>query len=121
VFWSINERFDVERQVVRAVCHEIARGAWSPGDAIPPPHLLAEERILNPRVVESAYAKLVEAGLLVAASGGDYRAAPDSQQLARARLLQWVKEEVRELAGALRRAGLSDEEVERVFREAGDV
>jgi DNA-binding transcriptional regulator YhcF (GntR family) len=121
VFWTINERFDVERQVMRAICHEIARGAWSSGDLMPSPHVLAEEKILNPRVVESAYAKLVEAGLLVTSSGGAHQPAVDAQPLARESLLRWAQEDVRDLAGALRRAGLSGEDVRRVFREVADV
>lgn len=121
MFWAINERFNVEDQVVRAVCHEITRGVWSRGDAVPSPHVLAKERILNPHVVESAYAKLVKAGLLVALSGGDYQTADEAQRLARGRLLEWAEEEVRDLSGSLRRAGLSREEVERIFRQARDV
>ena len=120
VFWAINERFDVERQVMRAICYEIARGAWLPNDAIPPPHVLAKERILSPRVVESAYAKLVKEGLLVAVSGGVYQTADDAQELARARLLKWAGEEVRDLARALRRAGINDEHIQRILGEAAD-
>lgn len=121
MFWAINERFDVEHQVVRAICHEIARGAWSPGDETPSPHLLAKQRILNPRIVESAYAKLVEGGLLIALPGGGHQTADGAQPLARACLLRWAKEEVTDLVSGLRRAGLSDEDVQRLLREAGDV
>ena len=121
MFWDIDERFDVEHQVVRALWFEIARGAWSPGDAAPSPHDLAEARILNPHVVESAYAKLAEAELLVPHPGGDYQIAADAVRLARARLLEWAAEEVRNLIIALRRAGLSGDDVERIFREARDV
>lgn len=129
--WAINERFDLQRQVVRAICEEIARGTYPPGDALPAPHLLAKERILNPRVVESVYARLVEAGVLVAVSVADdqtprdqptaYQTAHDAQRLARGCLLRWAREEVRDLVRALGRAGLSGEDVQRVFREVGDV
>jgi DNA-binding transcriptional regulator YhcF (GntR family) len=120
VFWAINERYDVERQVVRAICYKIARGAWMPNDSIPPPHVLAKERILSPRVVESAYTKLVKDGLLVALSGGVYQTAGDAQALARVRLLEWVGEEVRDLVSALRRAGLDEEHIQRILGEAAD-
>ncbi len=121
MFWAINERFDIEGQVVRAICHEIARGAWSPGDAVPSPHVLAKERVLNPSVVESAYAKLVKLGLLVALPGGDHQTADDARPRARDCLLDWAEEDVRDLARALRRAGVSREAVQRLFREVGDV
>ena len=116
MFGDINERFDIEHQVVRAISYEIARRAWSPGDAVPSPHDLAKGRILNPHAVESAYAKLAEAGLLVPRPEGDYRIAADARRLAREWLLQWAVEEVRDLVGSLRRAGLSGEDIERDFR-----
>ena len=120
MFWAINERFDIEQQVVRAICHEIARGAQAPGDPMPSPHVVAKERVLNPRVVESAYAKLVKLGLLVALPGGDHQTADDARRLARDCLLAWAEEDARDLVRALRRAGVSREAVQRVFREAGD-
>jgi len=121
VSWTINERFGVEHQVVRAICHEIARGALSPGDAMPSPHVLAKERILNPRAVEAAYATLVEAGVLVSLSGGDHQIADDAQPLARDCLLKCAEEDVRDLVSALRRAGVSNQAVQRLLREVGDV
>ena len=119
--WDINERFEVERQVVRAICRQIARGTLPPGHAMPPPHVLAQERVLNPRVVESAYATLVEVGLLLAPSGDAYQIADDAQRLARVWLLQCAEQELREMVSALRRDGLSTEEIRRVFREVDDV
>ena len=120
MFWDIDERIDVERQVVRALSYEIARGAWASGDTVPSPHDLAEARVLNPRVVESAYAKLAEAGFLVRHAAGDHQIAADAPRLARAWLLEWAEEEVRGLVGSLRRAGLSGDDVERILREARD-
>jgi DNA-binding transcriptional regulator YhcF (GntR family) len=120
VTWAINERLDVERQLVRAICHDIARGVSPPGDAMPSPGALAQERVLNPHVVESAYAKLVEAGLVCVGPPGDYQITEHAPRLARDCLLQWAEEEMKDLAGALRRAGLSTDDVQRVFREAGD-
>ncbi len=118
--WAINERFDVERQVVRAICHDIARGAVPLGDVMPSPHVLSEEKLLNPHAVESAYAKLVEAGLLRVQPGGDYQISADAPRLARNCLLQWAKEEAQHLIHSLRSAGLSAEEIQSVFREAGN-
>jgi DNA-binding transcriptional regulator YhcF (GntR family) len=84
------------------------------------PHALSQERLLNPHVVESAYAKLVEAGLLCGRSGGEYWVSEHAPRLARDYLLQCVEEDIRDLVGTLRRAGLSAEEVQRILREVGD-
>jgi len=80
--WTVNERLDVEGQVVRHLCREIAREAWSPGDSLPAPHVVAQERILNPRTVGAAYSRLAQAGLLAATSGGDFVVTEDAQELA---------------------------------------
>jgi len=120
VSWVINERFDVERQIVLAICQDVARGVLPPGDAMSSPQSLSEERTLNPHSVESAYAKLVEDGLLRVQAGGDYQISADAPRLARSCLLQWAKEEAKCLVGTLRCAGLSAEEIQGVFREVGD-
>ena len=120
MFWAINERLDVKHQVLRAICRDVARGIWSPGDLMPAPHVLAKERILNPRIVESAYGKLVELGLLVALPDGRHRIADGARRLARDRLVEWAEEDVKDLIRALRSAGVSGEVVQRLFREAGD-
>ena len=116
--WTINERLDVERQVVCNLCREIARGVWSPGDRLPAPNILAQEHVLNPRVVETAFSRLVQAGLLIVTSGGDFLVAPDAVALARARLLKSAKEEMKGFADRLRRAGIRTEDIQRIWKEA---
>lgn len=118
--WAINERLDVEGQLVRVICHDVARGVWLVGDALPSPHALAQDRVLNPRIAEAAYASLVEAGVLRLQPGGEFRVAEDARRLARDCLLEWAKGQLRDLARALRQAGFSAEDVRRVCREAGD-
>ena len=113
--WIINERLDVERQVVGNLCREIARGAWSPGDCLPAPNALAQEHILNPRIVESAFSLLAQAGLLGVTSDGDYVVAQDAADLARTHLLESAKEEMRDLVNLLRSAGIQAEDIERTW------
>jgi DNA-binding transcriptional regulator YhcF (GntR family) len=146
VNWTFNERFAVEHQVMQAICRDVARGALLPGDAVPAPHALAQERLLNPRRVESAYVKLVEAGLLrfgetvlrtgtgAAMNGGSasstaqpiaepvpvFKVAEGAQQRARDCLLRWAKEELSDLVNGLRRAGLTAEELRNLLREMGN-
>ena len=118
--WTINERLDVERQVVGNLCREIARGTWSPGDSLPAPNALAQEHILNPRVVETAFSRLVQAGLLGVTSGSDYLVAQDAADLARAFLLEVAKEEIGNLVNRLRLAGIETEDVQRIWKEVAD-
>jgi DNA-binding transcriptional regulator YhcF (GntR family) len=118
--WEIDERLDVARQVVRAICRDIARGVSAPGEAMPSPQVLAAERLLNPHAVESAFAMLVEAGLLSPQSGGAYRISNDAAAIARKLILEHAKTDVRDLVAELRRAGLSADEVQSVLREAGN-
>ena len=46
--WTINERLDVERQVVLNLCLDIARGVWTPGDALPAPEFTCPRQNLEP-------------------------------------------------------------------------
>jgi len=121
VSWAINEKFDVEQQVVRVICHEIARGVWVPGDQMPTPESLARDRILSPRAVESAFARLVEIGLLERSTDGATRVAADARRLAQDQLLRLARAEVDAIRTGLRHAGISAEAVERIFRESPDV
>jgi DNA-binding transcriptional regulator YhcF (GntR family) len=121
ISWGINERFDIERQVMLDICHDIARGITPSGDALPLPHVLSGKRLLNPHVVESAYAKLAEAGILRIQSGGGHLISTDAPRLARRFLLHWAEKEVQNLIDILQGAGLSPTEIETIFREAGHV
>jgi DNA-binding transcriptional regulator YhcF (GntR family) len=120
VSWAINERLDVEGQVVCHLYREIARGAWSPGDPLPAPHVVAQETILNPRTVESAFSRLAQVGVLTATSGGDFIVAGDAQELARGHLEKSVKGEIRDLVTGLRGAGFGTEDIQRIWKEATD-
>lgn len=119
--WAINERFNIERQVAIAICKEIVSGGRSPHDTVPPPHVLAKQKILNPRVVEAAYATLVNDGLMTVTSDGDYRVTDDAQERARESLLKWAEEEAQKLASALRQVGLRSEDVQRILAKVIDV
>lgn len=120
MFWTINERLDVEGQVVRHLCRDIARGVWSPGDRLPAPHVVAQEGILNPRIVELAFSKLVQAGLLTATSGGNFFVTENARELARVCLVESAKEEIVGLVTGLRCAGFDGDDIQRIWKEATD-
>jgi DNA-binding transcriptional regulator YhcF (GntR family) len=120
VSWAINERFDVKQQVMLAICHDIARGAASPGDPVLSPQELSEKRLLNPHFVEAAYEKLVETGILAIQPGGDYQVPANAPEKARQYLIQWGQQEIRDLVNMLQSAGFSKQEIQIVFREVED-
>lgn len=118
--WTINERLDVEDQVVCHLCREIARGAWSLGDSLPAPHVVAQERILNPRTVESAFSRLVQTGILTTTSGSEFVVTEDAQGLARDYLVKSAKQDINELVAGLRGAGFGTDDIQRIWKEATD-
>lgn len=116
--WIINERLDVEHQVVTHLCHEIARGAWTPGESLPTPNAIACQYVLNPGAVESAFRQLVKAGILIAAPTGEYVATEDAADLARAAVAESARNEMRDLVRRLRQAKIHSEDIERFWVEA---
>jgi len=120
VSWTINERLDVEDQIVCHLCREIARGAWSPGDSLPASHVVAQEKILNPRTVESAFSRLAQSGILTATSDSDLVVTEDAQELARDFLVKSAEQEINELVAGLRGAGFGMEDIQRIWKEATD-
>lgn len=116
--WTITEQLDIEHQIVRNLCHEIARGVWCPGDSLPASHALAQEKVLNPRAIGAAFSKLAQSGLLRITSDGRFCITPDARELARAHLLQSAKEQLRQLVDDLRRAGSTTDDIQRVLKEA---
>lgn len=120
VSWATNEQLSGEHQVMREICYNIARGVFSPGDAMPSPHALSQDRMINPRIVELAYAKLAKAGILNIPSSENYHISAEAQPLAREFLLVCTKKELRDFVEILKCAGLSTGEIQAIFREASD-
>lgn len=51
-------------QVAQGLSRLLQKGAFLPGDALPPPEELARQMVLNPVAVRRAYATLEQQGLL---------------------------------------------------------
>lgn len=66
----IDERGNIENQILRELCLEIGRGARRAGDSLPAVEQVAHELLVHPRHVRAAYQRL-EADGLVAASPSD--------------------------------------------------
>jgi|GEM_PF-2291949 len=115
----VDEHIDIERQVIRILYFEIARGTWEAGERCPDAMDIARGLLINPRHVESACRRLAEEGLLLSTSGG-FVVSDDATALARHALARCVKEDVKTLRRRLRSAGLSEKEMDDIFKECPD-
>jgi GntR family transcriptional regulator len=102
-------------QLMEQVKHAIETGALRPGDQLPGMRPLAEELVINPNTVAKAYRELEHegvielrhgAGAFVSASAGDGKAADK---------LRAAQRLVETAIGQLRKRGLMDEEIRRLF------
>ena len=59
-------------QVTQGLASLLQKGAFLPGEALPPPEELARQLVLNPASVRQAYARLEEQGLLEHRQEGGY-------------------------------------------------
>lgn len=112
----IDERFDLERQVSRLLCFEIARGRYRPGDKLPALAALARELLINPRKVEAAYEALARADLVDLSENGEYVVREDAPEKARHRLARHAEEDLRTIRDELRKAGFSPDEIGAIFQ-----
>ena len=102
-------------QLMEQVKHGIETGALRPGDQLPGIRPLAEELVINPNTVAKAYRELEHEGVIELRHGaGAFVSAnvPAKKSTDRLRAGQAL------VAGAiekLRRSGVSDEEIRRLF------
>ena len=83
----VDERRDVEDQIVRRVWVEIARDAYREAETLPPPESVARDLLVNPRRVQAAYRRLSADGLVTHIKGQGYLIQPGAREQARARLV----------------------------------
>ena len=102
-------------QLMEQVKHAIETGALRPGDQLPGMRPLAEELVINPNTVAKAYRELEHegvielrhgAGAFVSGSAGDGKA-PDK--------LRAAQRVVEAAIAQLRKRGLMEEEIRRLF------
>ena len=103
----VDERRDVEDQIVRRVLLQIARGAYREGETLPPPQSVARDLLVNPRRVQAAYRRLSSNRLVVQVKGQGYLIQPDAREEARTRLVDCFCDRLHASLTELREVGCS--------------
>lgn len=106
----VDERLDVERQVLLRVCFDVARGTYRPGERLPSPLVFANQLLTDVRTVELVYRRLSNAGILVEQPGRNY-VVGEATQRARNLVAEWARSELRSLRRRLLSAGFEREEI----------
>ena len=100
-------------QLIEQVKHGIAIGALRPGDQLPTVRKLAEQLVINPNTVVRAYRELQHEGILELkqGSGAFVRGAPEGG----VRISRKVQQVVEAAVDRLEAAGLSEQDIRRLF------
>ena len=102
-------------QLMEQVKHAVETGALRPGEQLPGIRPLAEELVINPNTVAKAYRELEHEGVIELRHGaGAFVAAtaPSKKLTGAMRAGQGM---VAEAIGKLRRRGITDDEIRRLF------
>ena len=103
-------------QLVEQVKHAIETGALLPGDQLPSIRPLAEELVINANTVAKAYRELEREGVVELKQGaGAFVAATARARQGDAEKFRGAQPLVAETIGELRKRGLSDDEIRRLF------
>lgn len=102
-------------QVMEQIKHAIETGALRPGDQLPGIRVLAETLVINPNTVAKVYRELEHEGVLELRHGTGAFVTDREQSKSRAGILQAAQPAVRQLVERLRKQGLSEEEIRRLF------
>jgi len=101
-------------QLMEQVRHGVETGALKPGDQLPGLRPLAEQLVINPNTVAKAYRELEHEGVIELrhGAGAFVAAGADRKQTDKLRAAQGL---VAETIAQLRRRGISEEEIRRLF------
>jgi GntR family transcriptional regulator len=103
-------------QLVEQVKHAIETGALRAGDQLPSIRPLAEELVINANTVAKAYRELEREGVVELRQGaGAFVADTARAQPGGAERFRGAQPLVEEAVGELRKRGLSDDEIRRLF------
>src|SRR5688572_4996716 len=103
-------------QLVEQVKHAIETGALRPGDQLPSIRPLAEELVINANTVAKAYRELEREGVVELKQGaGAFVADTARARRGDAEKFRGAQPLVAETIGELRKRGLSDDEIRRLF------
>ncbi len=102
-------------QLMQQIRHAIETGVLRNGDPLPGIRTLAEELVISHNTVAKAYSELEHEGLLELRHGSGAYVSASRAMKSRAGKVRGAQDRVRELVEELRREGLSDLEVHRLF------
>jgi GntR family transcriptional regulator len=103
-------------QLVQQVKHAVETGALRAGDQLPSIRPLAEELVINANTVAKAYRELEREGVVELKQGaGAFVADTGRAKQGGAEKFRGAQPLVAETVGELRRRGLSDDEIRRLF------
>jgi DNA-binding transcriptional regulator YhcF (GntR family) len=112
----VDERKNMEEQVLQNLLFEIGRGAYKPGDALPPPEKLAQKLVMNPNRVVSAYAVLVEENIARQEEEGVFIIQDGAEEKIRLNLLERFRENFETMYSLYRKAGCPAEDMNRLVK-----
>jgi GntR family transcriptional regulator len=102
-------------QLMEQVKHAIETGALLPGEQLPGIRPLAEELVMNPNTVAKAYRELEHEGIIELRHGAGAFVSANARPRKTSDRLRSALPVVAEAIDNLRRKGLSDEEIRRLF------
>jgi len=105
-------------QLVEQVKHAIETGALRRGEQLPGIRPLAEELVINPNTVAKAYRELEHEGVIELRQGAGAFVSASARTQKQTDKLRAAKEAVAGAILRLRKSGLTDDEIRRLF-EAG--
>ncbi|MBI3209763.1 MAG: GntR family transcriptional regulator [Candidatus Solibacter usitatus] len=102
-------------QLMEQVKHGIETGAIRPGEQLPGIRPLAEELVINPNTVAKAYRELEHEGVIELRHGAGAFVSPNALAKKLADKHRQGQTIVADSVAQLRRRGLSDQEIRRLF------
>lgn len=102
-------------QLMQQIRHAIETGVLQHGDQLPGIRTLAEELVVSHNTVAKAYSELEHEGLVELRHGSGAYVSARRGAKSRSEKVRLAQNRVRELVESLRRDGLSEEEIHRLF------
>ena len=102
-------------QIMEQIKHAIETGALRPGDQLPGIRSLAETLVINPNTVAKVYRELEHEGVLDLRHGMGAYVTDKGHSRSRTNKVQAAQPLVKQLVDKLRKQGLSEDEIKRLF------
>ena len=102
-------------QLMEQIKHAVETGALRAGDQLPGIRTLAERLVMNPNTVVKVYRELEHEGVIELRHGMGAFVTDKAHSRSRTNKVQAAKPLVKALVAKLRKQGLSEEEIRRLF------